>query len=173
MEKIKKSQVVSSLKEKIEKANGLLLTDFKGTNFVELSELRNKLKKIGGDIKIAKNTLLKIAIRSTYADELGKFLDGSNAVVFSYKDPVEVVKALVSAYKTQPLFKIKAGIMDGKILNVKDLEFVSKLPSKNELRGKLVQVIAGPLQGFVRVLSGPIRGLVIALNQIQKKKEAA
>lgn len=173
MKKDEKKELIEKLRSKILKANGIFLSDYKGINFVDLTELRKKLRAKSGELHIAKNTLMKLALKDTPSEGLSQFLEGQNCFVFSYGDGIEIAKVLNEGSQKFPNLRLKAGIFEGQIYDSSGVQNLAKLPSKTELKAKLVRTIGGPISGFVRVLSGPIRSLVIVLNEINKKKQAA
>jgi large subunit ribosomal protein L10 len=100
-------------------------------------------------------------------------LNGPNGIVFSYEDPAATAKVLYAAAKDDKALKIKIGVMDNKILNVAELETLSKLPSRQELLGQVAATMQAPISGFVNVCAGVIRGFVNCVNEVKKQKEQA
>jgi len=172
MERKDKQKLVDKLRESAKRANSIFLTEYKGINFVEFSELRRELKKKSCEIHVAKNTLMKIALKGLPHQGLSKFLDGPNSIVFVYGDGVDAAKILTEGAKKYPNLKLKAAYFDGQIYDGKGIEKLSKLPSRKELNTLLVRAISGPVGGFVRVLGGPLRAFVTVLSEIKKKKAA-
>lgn len=172
MKKVEKKEIIEKLRSGVLKAKSIFLTEYKGMNFVELSELRKSLKSKSGEFHVAKNTLLKLALKDTPNEQLTKFLDGQNSVVFAFGDGVEVAKVLTDAARKFSNLKLKACYFEGQVYDANGIQKLSLLPSQRELRATLLRTLAGPLGGLVRVLGGPIRGMVTVLNEISKKKAA-
>ena len=139
-----KKAVVQEILEKIEKAQSVILVDYRGLDVEEVSELRNKYREAGVEYKVYKNNMMKFAFKEAGLEAFNEFLKGPNGVAFSMEDAVSVdgVKALAS------------------------------IPSKEILVAKVLGGLNAPITGFVNVLQGNMRGLVCALNQIAEQKEA-
>ncbi len=176
MKKEKKVEVVEEMHEKLLKSEGVFLIDFKGLNVANMMQLRAGIKEVEGEVKVVKNTLLKIALKDTEFTPIEQFLTGNNAIVFAYGDPVATAKKLVKSSESFEHLTIKGGfIPGGEVFDGKDVERLSKLPGKEELVGRLLYLFNYPVQGFVNVTSGLLRNFVVVLDQIRdsKEKEAA
>lgn len=173
MKKQEKQVIIEKLRTGVLKANSIFLAEYKGINFVELTELRRNLRAKAGEFHVAKNTLMKLALKDTPQQSLTQFLEGPNSIIFSYGDGVEVAKVLSEGIKKYPNLKLKACYFDGHVFDANGIQRLALLPSKKELRATLVRSIAGPIIGFVRVIGGPMRAIVTVLSEINKKKKAA
>lgn len=158
---------VASLTEKATKAQSIVITDFSGTSVNQQVELRSKIREAGGEMVVAKNTLIDLAVGK---GKLSDSLHGMNAAIFSYADPVGPVKVLFEFQKKNEKLTIKKGYMDDRVLSEDEVVALSKLPSKNELIAKLLMVLNSPATGMVNVLNAGTRNLVYALNAIAKKE---
>ncbi|MGE5630275.1 MAG: 50S ribosomal protein L10 [Caulobacteraceae bacterium] len=158
-----KEAIVSEVKEKLGKSNAVVLVDYKGINVEDVTELRKKFREAGVDYKVYKNTLFKRAASELGVESLHDFLQGTVAVAFGYNDAVAPAKTLNQFIKDHPKapITVKAGLVEGKMMNPKDLEALGNLPS----REVLIAMLLGGLQGTVR-------NLAYALNTIKEKKEA-
>ncbi|TYP58730.1 50S ribosomal protein L10 [Thermosediminibacter litoriperuensis] len=164
-----KQQLVAELKDKFSRARAAILTDYKGLNVGEITELRRKLREQGVEYKVVKNTLTKLAIKD-FDYNLDEYLEGPTAVAFGFSDPVAPAKVLVDFAKDHKQLEIKAGVVEGRVADKAMVEQLAKLPPKEELIAKTVGAIQSPLFGIVWVLQGPIRDLVYTLQAIQDKK---
>jgi len=164
----KNQTLVASLTEKATKAQSIVITDFSGTSVNQQVELRSKIKEAGGEMVVAKNTLIDLAVGK---GKLSDALHGMNAAIFSYTDPVAPLKVLFDFQKKNEKLTIKKGYMDDRVLSEDEVVELSKLPSKNELIAKLLMVLKSPATGMVNVLNAGPRNLVYALNAIAQKKE--
>jgi len=173
MKKQEKQTIIEKLKKSALKANSVFLVEYKGINFVELTELRKNLKAKAGEFHVAKNTLMKLALKDTPQQSLNQFLEGPNSIVFAYGDGVEVAKVLTEGVKKYPSIKLKACYFEGQIFDANGIQNLALLPSKKDLRATLVRAIAVPISGFMRVLAGPMRAMITVLHEINKKKIAA
>lgn len=162
-----KEEIVQILTDKLNKAKSVVFADYRGLSMKQLSEIRNKLREVNGELTIAKNTLLK-----RVNPDLN--LEGPTATLLSYDDEISPIKILVKALKDSGLGKVKMGFLGppagGDLLDEAKILQLATLPTKDELRSQTVGILAAPLQGIVSVLQGNLRNLVYALSEIQKAK---
>lgn len=167
-----KSQNVEEIKEKIGKAQSVVLVDYRGLNVEQLTELRSQYRKAGVDYKVYKNTMMRLAFKDLGLEDFNEFLKGPSAVAFGYDDPVEVAKITAEFAKTNTKLEIKAGIVDGKVIDVDGVNSLASLPSREVLVAQVLGGLNAPIQGFANVLQGTIRSLAIVLNAIAEEKAA-
>ncbi len=176
MQKEKKVEVVKSLTEKLKGQNNILLVDFSGIKGVKASAFRKAIKKDGIYYKVVKTSLLRRAFKNAGFKEVEESVfKGSVGLAISVKEPVKLVKRFVD-FKNENderIFKVKQGLIEGKWMSKEDIEKIAKLPSKEELLGKIVYLVQSPLSRLVTVLQKPEREFVIILAQIKDKKEEA
>ena len=153
-----KAAVVSEIKEKFEKAESVVLFDYRGLSVSEVTELRRKLRENGADYKVYKNTLTKRALDELKID-MNEYLEGPSAVTFG-TDELSIVKVLSDFAKEHNALELKAGIVEGKVANQEDLKRYAAIPSRDTL---LTQLAAG--------LMGTVRDLSICLDLYSKQKE--
>ncbi len=165
-----KSKVVDELKEKISRSNLVVITDYLGYSVKQMTELRKKLRAEDAEMTVVKNTLIERAVVASGLDDLKGHLKGPTVVVLGYKDTVTPLKVLVKFVKDAEKGAIRVGAVDKKVFGSKDLEAISKLPSREILIAKVVGGLQSPISGFVNVLQGPVRKLVYALDAIKAKK---
>jgi large subunit ribosomal protein L10 len=173
MHRDKKAQVVAELTEEIRGATALLVTDPRGLNVGQLSELRRSLRTHGASYRVTKNTLGRIAAREAGSEALVDLLAGPSGVALCTTDPAPVAKALADFARTSKLLELRGGVLDGRAINAEDARRLATLPPRQELLAQLVGSLASPLQGFANVLAQLPRSLVVALDQIRQQKEAA
>lgn len=161
---------VKLLQEKLNQAQSMVIVDYTGTSVKDLTTLREELRAAGGEMFVTKNTLIDIAVGK---GKLAQSLEGMNAVIFSYQDPVAAVKALFKFHKDTDKLTIKQGYMEDKVLSTTEVEALSKLPGKNELIVMLLQRIKSPGTGLVNVLKAAPRDLVYVLKAMADKQQAA
>lgn len=167
-----KSQNVEEIKEKIGKAQSVVLVDYRGLNVEQLTELRSQYRNANVDYKVYKNTMMRIAFKDLGLEDFNEFLKGPSAVAFGYDDPVGVAKITAEFAKTNTKLEIKAGIVDGKVIDVDGVNSLASLPSREVLVAQALGGLNAPIQGFANVLQGTIRGLAIVLNAIAEEKAA-
>ncbi|NLM07235.1 MAG: 50S ribosomal protein L10 [Tissierellia bacterium] len=168
-----KKENVEEIKEKIQKAQTIVLMDYRGLNVEEVTELRTQYRKEGVDYKVYKNTMMRFAFKDLGLEDFNEYLTGPNAVAFGYDDVAKVAKVSSDFAKKNDKLEIKAGIIEGKIASKAEIDQLASLPSKEVLLTQLLGGLNAPIQGFVNVINGPIRGLAIALNQIAETKVEA
>jgi large subunit ribosomal protein L10 len=146
-----------------------IVTDYRGLKVTDLQGLRGTLRPLNAQVRVAKNTLTQIAAARIGIDTLQPVLEGPTALVFAYGDVVSVSKALGDFARTSRILSVKGGIMGNRFLSGPDIEAIATLPSREELQGKLVGLLASPLSRTVGVLSGPSRSLAYVLQaQVDK-----
>ncbi len=167
-----KKQVVQEIKEKIEKADSIVLVDYRGLNVEAVTDLRKQYSDAKVDYKVYKNTLMRFAFKEAGLEDFNQYLTGPNAVAFSYEDPVISAKITNDFAKTHDELEIKAGIVDGKVIDFEGVKALAELPSREVLIAQVLGGLNGPISGFANVLSGTMRSLVYALNAVKEKQEA-
>jgi len=167
---IKKEKQVNELKEKLDKVSSAILTDFRGLSVKEITDLRRRLKTSNIEYKIIKNNLVLRAVKDSDFETISAYLQGPTAVALSEGDPVASVKILIDFAKEYKKPEIKAGVIQGKTFDAKEIIQLAKLPPREVLLAQVVGGIKAPLSGLVTVLRGPIRSLLNVLKAIEKKK---
>ncbi len=167
-----KEQVAAELHDKLKEAQLTVLAGYIGMNVEKLTALRNALRKSGTEVRVVKNTLLRIASRDTDFLALESHFKGPLAIALNREDVIESTKALVEFAKKNAELEIKAGMLDGKMLSKEQISALAELPGREVLLAKLLSVMLGVQTTLVRVLSGVPRGLVQVLDQYRAKKES-
>lgn len=171
--KAKKTETVEYLKAALESSKLTVVSDYQGTTVSELTSLRREIQKAGGDLTIAKNTLIRKSVEgNSISEHLDNFLSGPTALVYTSGDPVPVAKALTDTIKKLKKTSIKGGVLEGKKISEKELKAISELPSKDVMIAKMLGSLNAPAQNIVYALSGVSRNLVYVLEAIRKQKEA-
>ena len=170
-----KRESIDSLVELLKKSNAVFITEYRGLTVKKISVCRKNIRQAGGEMKVCKNTLMRIALSECGMIQAPDFDFGPNGYVLSYGDAAAVAKAIrdFSKEKGNEALVVKGAILDGKLLTKEQVFALADLPSREQLLAQVVGTIAGPLRGLVTVLSGPARGLVTCLGQIKDKKDAA
>lgn len=166
-----KIEQVKKLAEKLSKSKSLVLTEYHGLTVTKIEQLRNELQKNEADFAITKNTLLARAVKlANYENLPDEALQGPTATLFSYGDEVGPIKNLTDFIKANELPKIKIGYLGKTLISKEKVIELAKLPSYQELVGKVVGTLNAPIYGVVSVLHGNLRGLVYALSAIFKQR---
>jgi large subunit ribosomal protein L10 len=147
------------------------VAQFKGITVEQDTDLRNKVRATGSKYRVVKNTLAKIASKGTPAEGLAKSLTGSTSIAYNNTDPVALAKALTAYAKANPVFVFKAGMVEGRVVNIADLGAIASLPSKEELIVKLLFLINAPAQGLATAVNGVARNLAAVVQQAVEQKK--
>jgi len=167
-----KKEFVTKISQDIQGANIIIVADYRGLSVSEMTDLRNALRAEDVRMTVAKNTLVKRAAAGTDVEGLAEFLKGPTALVLGYGDEVTAVKVVKQFLKkNKKENELRAGFLEGNTLNAVDVSSLAEMPSKDELRGKLVMCIASPLIGLANVLNSNATGLVRLLDQLSTIKE--
>lgn len=172
----KKQQLVAELKEKLTTAKGAVLTSYKGLTVAQDTELRRALREAGVSYHVVKNTMTRIAAKEAGLDELAEHLEGTTALAVSAEDAVAPAKVICEFIKKNKLdetevLTIKAGLVDGKVIDTAEIKALASLPSREVLIAKLLGSMQAPISGTVNVLQGVIRNAVYVLEAVRKQKE--
>ena len=157
-----KQEEVSELAEKLKEAKVILLTDYRGINVEDVTKLRAELRGVNSEYKVIKNNIIKRALDANGENGLDDLLEGPTALIIGTEDYLEPSKIIYNFSKNNDFYKIKGGIIDGKVMTAEEIITLAKLPSRQELMAKL----AG-------ALLGNITKLAVALDQVKVQKENA
>ena len=158
-----KAQQVSEVSAKIEKAQSVILFDYRGLTVQQVTELRNEMRKAGIEYVVLKNSIVERAAQQSGIDaKIHEFLKGPTAYAFGYDDAVAPAKILKDTIKKLKKCEIKGGIVNGKVFNAEEVNTLADLPSREQLIARLLGS-----------MMSPISGLAVVLDQIAKKNEAA
>lgn len=168
----KKVAVVEQLTEDLANAGSLVLSDFTGINVEEISELRKRCREAGVTFRVVKNTLVERAVEGTDKVELNEHFEGPTAIAYS-GDMVAPAKVLKEFSKEFGKLEVKAGYVDGQVVDKGGIAALADLPGREQLLSMVVGTMQAPITALVRTLNAVPTGLVNALDQIAKKKGEA
>lgn len=168
--KAEKAEVIDYLTGEFKEAQAVTVCDYKGMTVRELEALRGKAREKEIKVKVVKNTLAMIAMKS--ADIEGLELKETNMLLWA-EDQVELSKMIMDHKKEHEEFSIRSGYMDGKIVDENAIEAISKLPSKEQLIGMLLSTWTAPMRNMASVLQAPLRDAVNVINNYKEQKENA
>jgi len=168
-----KKKIVEDLKEKFATTKVVIVSDYKGLNVAQMTELRRNLSEANVEFQVVKNTLLTRASKDTDAELLADVFKGPSGIALSFDDPVAPAKILTQFAKDNAKLEIKAGVMNGQLMNLDAITALSKLPSREELLGQVLSTMNAVPTGLVRALSDVPRRMVNVLGAIKDQKEAA
>ncbi|MEN6357225.1 MAG: 50S ribosomal protein L10 [Armatimonadota bacterium] len=165
-----KVAAVEELQGMLEKST-VILTDYQGLDVKGLAKLRTKLRESGSGYKVVKNTLLIRASEGMASEVLFEGLAGPTAIVYT-DDPVGAAKTLGDFTKGPKAIKLKAGVVDGQLVDVKQLEALAKIPPREQLYAMVVGGLQSPITGLVGTMQQMISQLVFTLQGVADKKAA-
>ena len=157
-----KKEEVSNLANKMKEAKIILLTDYRGINVADVTGLRAELRKSNSEYRVVKNNITRRALAEAGIEGLDNSLEGPTAVVMNNEDYLETAKTIYNYSKENDFYKIKGGVIDGKVMTAEEIITLAKLPS----RETLLSMLAG-------ALLGNISKLAVALDQVKIQKENA
>lgn len=167
-----KKEKVAELSKKIKDAKSFILADYRGLSVEQDTKLRRAMREAGIEYAVVKNSIARFAAKENGYEGLEEYLKGPTAIAMSMQDPVSPSKVLFKFAKDYEKLDIKAGVVEGRIVDIEGIKSIASLPSKEELVAKVVGGLSGPLYGIVNVLNANIRGLAVALSAIAEKKQA-
>lgn len=159
-----KAKQIDALVEQFERAQLVVIANYRGLSVSQLQTLRGSLRESNAEFTVAKNTLTRIASERAGVEIPSEHLEGPTALMFAYEDVVAPAKALSDFVRTSRVLELKAGLMEGHTLDNGQLEALATMPPREELLGKLVNLLASPMARTVGVLSGPSRSMAYLLN---------
>lgn len=164
-----KEKDLQALKKEFEAANNIFVTGYERLTVQQDFELRKAVRGAGGNYKVIKNNLAEKASEGTAAEELMKNLAGMTSLAYTHKDPVALAKALTTYAKTVPAFTFKAGMVEGRVIDIRAIQELANMPAKEELIAKVMFLINSPAQRIAVSLNGIARNLAVVLNQAIKE----
>ena len=154
MERPEKREVVTALHDVFAKTGVVVVAHYAGLTVAQMTRLRSDMRSAGGQVKVAKNRLVKLALEGTDAKGIADLLKGPTCLAFS-EDPVAAPKIAVKFAKANEKFVILGGSMGSTVLDAKGVNSLADLPSLDELRGKLIGLLQAPATKIARTLSEP------------------
>ncbi len=168
-----KQQDLDNLKTELAKVSTVILTTFQGITVENDTKLRRAVQAAGGKYKVVKNTLAERAGTGTPVGDLLKNLTGTNSIAYSDKDPVALAKALTKIAKDVPAFQFKAGLVEGRVISIAEIQQLANLPSKEELLSKVMFLLNAPAQRIAMALNALPRNLAITVSEAIKANKFA
>lgn len=166
-----KQTAIADIKSRFDRMSSAVFVDYSGMTVAEVSKLRNVLREKGVEYKVLKNTLVKQALKEQpYAEQLSASLRGMTGVAWSFEEPSAAARVLKDFVKENEKLKIKAGLLDGQVLDGKAVENqLATLPNKDEARSMLLATFMAPAQQFVMLINTPAGNMVRVLRAKQEQ----
>jgi large subunit ribosomal protein L10 len=165
-----KEKDLEALKKDFEKAQNIFVTSFEKLTVQQDFELRKTIRGVGGSYKVVKNNLAAKASEGTAAEDIMNKLVGMTSMAYG-KDPVALAKALTGYAKANPTFTFKAGMVEGRAIDVKSIQELASLPSRDELLAKVLFLILASAQRVVTSIAGVGRNLAVVVDQAVKENK--
>src|SRR5579871_477836 len=166
-----KQKDLDALKKDFEKAQNIFVTGFEKLTVQQDFELRKTIRGAGGDYKVIKNNLAEKASEGTPAEPIMQKLAGMTSLAYTSKDPVALAKALTTYAKANPSFTFKAGMVEGRAIDVKSIQDLAAMPAKEEIYAKILFLIQASAQRLVTAVSGVGRYLAVVIDQGVKENK--
>lgn len=166
-----KRKEVEALRKELESTQNLFVAGFQKTTVAQDFELRKVVRAAGGKYKVVKNTLAEKAVVGLPAEPVLTGLRGMSSIAYTAGDPVALAKALSAYAKTNPSFTFKAGLVEGRVVDVAAIGELASMPSKEEIYAKLLYLINAPAQRLVSAISGVARNLAVVIDQGVKENK--
>jgi len=167
----KKSEQVEKLSEDLKNVSSLIVTTYNKMTVAQDYELRKTLRSTGAKYRVVKNTLAARAAKGTKVEGVLKGLAGVTSIAYTDGDPIALAKALSKYAKDNPEFTFKAGVVEGRVISIKEIETLATMPSKEEIMAKLLFLINAPAQRLVTAMNAVGRNLAVVVNQGVKEQK--
>jgi large subunit ribosomal protein L10 len=160
----KKEAIVAEYGEKLRRSRALIVTEYRGLTVKQLEGLRRDLRSCDSELIVSKNTLFARALTDADMQVPESLLTGPTAVTFCFDEPAAPAKALSKWAKDSKILVLRGGIIGSSVFDGAGVEALSQLPSRDQLRAQVVGGLQAPIAGLVNVLAGPVRGFMTVLN---------
>ena len=171
MKREEKHQQAKDLHEELKKARTVFLSGFEGLTVAQDTELRRQVSKTGARYKVVKNSLIERAASGTEAEPAAQKLRGTTSLAYTSTDPVSLAKVLVEYAKENPALVFKAGMVEGRVVSMAEVESLASLPSREELFAKALFLMKAPGQQLAVTISGVARNLARVVQQAVKENK--
>ena len=166
-----KKKDVDALRQDLEKSKNLFVTGYEKLRVGQDFELRKVVRGAKGKYRVVKNTLAEVASEGTPAGQVLKNLRGMTSVAYTFDDPVALAKALTAYAKSNPSFTFKAGVVEGRVIDVKAIQDLANMPPREEVLAKLLYLINAPAQRLATAISAVGRNLAVVVDQGVKENK--
>ena len=169
--KPEKQKDLDALRKELEETPSIFVSGYEKITVQQDFELRKAVRNAGGQYKVVKNNLAAKASEGLPSEQLLNDLKGMTSMAYTTGDPVALAKALTTYAKTVPAFTFKAGFVEGRVVEVKNIQELANMPSKEELYAKLLWLINAPAQRLVTAINGVGRNLAVVVNEAVKENK--
>jgi large subunit ribosomal protein L10 len=169
--KAKKTEQVEELSSELKGVSSVIVATYNKLTVAQDYELRKTLRTSGAKYRVVKNTLAERASKGTKVEEVLKNLSGVTSIAYTQGDPVALAKALSKYAKDNPEFAFKAGLVEGRVISIKEIQALATMPSKEEIYSKLLFLISAPAQRLVTVMNAVGKDMAVVIDQGVKEKK--
>jgi large subunit ribosomal protein L10 len=166
--KADKQKEAEALRIELAQVSTVILSTFQGITVEQDTKLRRAVQGAGGRYRVVKNRVVQRAGAGTPAEQLLKGLSGTNSIAYTATDPVALAKALTKVAKDVPAFRFRAGVVEGRVLSIEEIQRLAQLPSKEELLSKVMFLLQSPAQRIAAALAALPRNLAVTVNEAVK-----
>ena len=166
-----KEKDLEALRKEFAKVENLFVASYEKMKVSQDNDLRKVVRESGSKYRVVKNNLAEIASEGTAAENVLKGLRGMTSIAYTYDDPVALAKALTTYAKANPIFTFKAGIVQGRVIDVKAINDLATLPSKEEIYAKLMFLINSPAQRLAGTINAVGRNVAVVIDQAVKENK--
>jgi large subunit ribosomal protein L10 len=163
--KAKKMEQVEELSGELKNVSSVIVATYSKLTVEKDYELRKALRTTGAKYRVVKNTLAELASKGTKVEEALQNLHGVTSIAYTQGDPVALAKALAKYAKDNPEFSFKAGMVEGRVVSIKDIEALATMPSKEEIYSKLLYLLNAPAQRLATAMNAVGRNLAVVIDQ--------
>ncbi len=168
-----KQKEAETLRSELARVSTVILSTFQGITVEQDTKLRRAVQAAGGKYRVVKNNVAERAGSGTPAEPLLKNLTGTNSIAYTFSDPVALAKALTRVAKDVPAFQFRAGMVEGRVVSMVEIQRLAQLPSKEELLSKVMFLLQAPAQRLATALAVLPRNLAVTLNEAVKANRFA
>lgn len=173
MKKAEKTTLVEELAGRFSRATMALVSEYRGLSAAESTDLRRRVRAVDGELRVAKNTLVRRAIKATPYAALEEKLGGPVVIIFCYGDPVTVAKTVATLRELGDKFKLRGGVLGGKPLSGEELQALATLPPREVVMAQLLGLLQAPATRLARLLNEPGSAVARLMDAIGKQRGAA
>jgi large subunit ribosomal protein L10 len=166
-----KNKDIEALRRDLEKSKNIFVTGYEKLRVDQDFELRKTVRAAGGKYRVVKNNLAEKASEGTAAEQVLKGLRGMTSMAYTTADPVALAKALTAYAKANPTFTFKAGLVEGRVIDISAINDLATMPSKEEIFAKLLYIINAPAQRLVTAMNAVGRNLAVVVDQGVKENK--
>jgi large subunit ribosomal protein L10 len=166
-----KKKDLEALRAELEKSKNIFITGFEKMKVAQDYELRKTVRGVGGKYQVVKNNIAAKASEGTASEKAMQDLRGMTSIAYTFDDPVALAKALTAYAKTNPQFTFKAGIVEGRVVDVKSINDLAAMPPKEVIYAKMLYLINAQAQRLVTVINGVGRNLAVVVDQGVKENK--